>query len=238
MRASVAQLEAMTLEQQRFIHIVSHDLREPINTMVNFSSLLADDHGHELSLGARRYLDFVRAGGERIKLLLDDLINFVRLERHAIDRQPVDLNRVMALVRDDLALAISRAAARLECDALPVVAGDASQLRLVMQNLVANGIKFARKDVAPMVRVSAQMVADNWEITVRDNGIGIPGDQLDKIFDMFKRLHSRKLFEGTGLGLSICRKIALLHGGRIVAASEPDQGSSFTLFLPVNQPAH
>ena len=238
LRASVAQLEAMTLEQQRFIHIVSHDLREPINTMVNFSSLLADDHGHELSPGARRYLDFVRAGGERIKLLLDDLINFVRLERHAIDRQPVDLNRVMALVRDDLALAISRAAARLECDALPVVAGDASQLRLVMQNLVANGIKFARKDVAPMVRVSAQMVADNWEITVRDNGIGIPGDQLDKIFDMFKRLHSRKLFEGTGLGLSICRKIALLHGGRIVAASEPDQGSSFTLFLPVNQPAH
>ena len=238
LRASNARLEAMTLEQQRFIHIVSHDLREPINTIVNFSSLLEDDHGHELSPGARSYLEHVRTGGERMKLLLDDLVHFVRLEQHAINPHPVDLNRVMAQVRDDLALAISRAAGRLECDALPVVTGDASQLRLVLQNLVANGIKFARKGEAPIVRVSAQMVADSWAITVRDNGIGIPGDQLERIFDMFKRLHSRKLFEGTGLGLSICRKIAEMHGGRMVAGSEPDQGSCFTLFLPFNQPSH
>jgi len=97
---------------------------------------------------------------DRMKLLLDDLVNFVRLEQHAIDAHPVDLNRVMAQVRDDLALAISRAAARVECDALPVVAGNASQLRLVTQNLVANGIKFAGKGEAPIVRVFAQMVAD------------------------------------------------------------------------------
>ena len=235
---SVAMLETLTLEQQRFIHIVSHDLREPINTIVNFGSLLAEDHGHELSPGARRHLDYVRAGGERMKLLLDDLVHFVQMEQHAIDPRPVDLNRVMALVRDDLAPAISRAGARVEWDRLPVLAADESHLRRVMQNLVANGIKFARKEVKPIVRVSAQALANNWEIAVRDNGIGIPRDQLEQIFDMFKRLHSRKRFEGTGLGLSICRKIAAMHGGRIGVASELDQGSCFTLYLPSDQPGH
>lgn len=235
LRSAVTLLEAKTLEQQKFIHIVSHDLREPINTIVNFSSLLAADHATDLPAPARRYLDFVRTGGERMKALLDDLLNFVRLENHAIDARAVDLNGAMSLVRDDLALAISRVGAQVEWDRLPVVAGDASQLRLVLQNLVANGIKFVRKEVPPVVRVSARVAGKQCEILVQDNGIGIPATQLDNIFDLFKRLHSRRQYDGTGLGLSICRKIAELHGGRIVAASTPGQGSCFTLSLPLFQ---
>ena len=237
LRALVHKLETMTLEQQRFIHIVSHDLREPINTIVNFSSLLADDHGHELSPGARPYLDYVRAGGERMKLLLDDLVHFVRLEKHVIEPHPVDLNRVVALVRDDLALAISRVGARVEWDALPVLMGDQSQLRLVMQNLVANGIKFARTDVPPVVRVSAAAAGGWHEIRVRDNGIGIPDGQSENVFDMFRRLHTRKQYEGSGLGLSICRRIAEMHAGRIAVAPEPGHGSCFSVSLPIAPPS-
>ena len=233
LKSVVAMLEARTLEQQKFIHIVSHDLREPINTIVNFSSLLADDHAADLPAPARRYLEFVRAGGKRMKALLDDLLSFVQLENYSIDARPVDLNAAMNLVRDDLALAISQAGAQVLWDELPVVAGDASQLRLVLQNLVTNGIKFARKDVAPVVRLSASVAGNQCQIMVQDNGIGIPDTQLENIFDMFKRLHSRTQYDGTGLGLSICRKIAELHGGRIAAASTPGQGSCFTLSLPI-----
>ena len=233
LKSVVAMLEARTLEQQKFIHIVSHDLREPINTIVNFSSLLADDHAADLPAPARRYLEFVRAGGKRMKALLDDLLSFVQLENYSIDARPVDLNAAMKLVRDDLALAISQAGAQVLWDELPVVAGDASQLRLVLQNLVTNGIKFARKDVAPVVRLSASVAGNQCQIMVQDNGIGIPDTQLENIFDMFKRLHSRTQYDGTGLGLSICRKIAELHGGRIAAASTPGQGSCFTLSLPI-----
>jgi len=237
LRATVNMLERKTMEQQRFIHIVSHDLREPINTIVNFSSLLSGELGEDLSAAARRYLRFVHGGGERMKLLLDDLVHLIQLENQAIDTRPVDLNRLMIEVPADLALAIARAGARVECGLLPVVAGDDSMLRIVLQNLVANGIKFARKGVSPVVRVDASAAGDWHEITVRDNGVGIPATHLDNIFDMFKRLHSRKEYEGTGLGLSICRRIAEMHGGRITAASEPGLGSCFTLYLPVPRAA-
>ena len=237
LRSTVAMLENKTLEQQRFIHLVSHDLREPINTIVNFSSLLALDHAADLPAAGRRYLDFVRGGGERMKFLLDDLLGFVRLENYVIDPRPVDLNRLMPLVRDDLAMAISRAGGRVEWDELPVVAGDESLLRIVLQNLVANGIKFARRDVPPVVRVSAAAAGGWHEISVRDNGIGIPDGQSNNVFDMFRRLHTRKQYEGSGLGLSICRRIAEMHAGRIAVAPEPGHGSCFSVSLPVAPPS-
>jgi len=236
LRSTVALLESKALSQQKFIHMVSHDLREPLNSIVNFSSVLADELGPDLSAQARRYLDFVRSGGERMKLLLDDLIGFVRLEIHAIEPRPVDMTRITQLVRDDLALAISRTGGRVECGSLPVVQGDESLLRIVVQNLVANGLKFVRPGTAPVVRISCSSNQLWHEISVRDEGIGIPLSQLENIFDMFKRLNSRKEYDGTGLGLSICRRIAELHAGRISATSAPGLGSCFSLYLPVMQP--
>ena len=144
LRRTVALLENKTLEQQRFIHIVSHDLREPINTIVNFSSLLAEDHANDIPAAASKYVEYVRAGGERMKVLLDDLIGFVRLENRAIEPRPVDMDAVMSQVRDDLMSAISRVGGRVEFSRLPVVAGEESLLRIALQNLVANGVKFAR----------------------------------------------------------------------------------------------
>ena len=228
---TVAMLEHKSLEQQRFIHMVSHDLSEPINTIVNFSKLLSEELTGEVSSSCRQYLGFVRKGGERMKLLLDDLINLMRLDGHAVGRRPVDLNSVMAEVLADLDLAISRSGGRVECGELPAVMGDHSLLRILLQNLVANAIKFARSGVPPVIRVECSSTAEAHEITVKDNGIGIPATHLESVFDMFTRLNSRRRFEGTGLGLSISRRIAEMHDGRITATSEPGKGSCFTLQL-------
>lgn len=119
---------------------------------------------------------------------------------------------------------------------MPTVSGDRSLLRVVLQNLVANGLKFSRKGVPPLVQVSAEKIDGVTHIAVQDNGIGIPTSQLDKVFDMFKRLHSLKEYDGTGLGLSIARRIAELHGGEVRVRSVPDEGSCFRLVLPPTSP--
>ncbi len=233
LRSTVLMLEQKTLEQQRFIHIVSHDLREPVNTIVNFSSLLAEDEVKSvLPAVARRYVDFVNGGGIRMKNLLDDLIGFIRLERYVIELHPVALPKLVEEVKADLASAISRTGAIIHCGELPTVAGDASLLRVLLQNLISNAIKFSREGVLPVVSISASEAGGMREIQVSDNGIGMPVDEFDNVFNMFTRLHSRKEYDGTGLGLAICRRITDAHGGRISVVSKSGQGSCFTVALP------
>jgi len=230
---TILQLEKKTLEQERFIHIMSHDLREPINSINNFTSLLEAEHAERLPPDARRYLGFVRGGGERMAALVDGLLRYVRLDRHALDSGPVDVNLLAAQVRDDLSAAIAHAKGQLDLSPLPTVQADASLLRIALQNLVANGLAFAQPGLPPHVRVRATREHGFDQIHVEDNGIGIAPEHQAGIFDLLKRLHSRKTHAGSGLGLSICRRIAALHGGHISVRSVPGEGSCFTLHLPV-----
>ncbi|WP_382158360.1 ATP-binding protein [Hydrogenophaga sp. ANAO-22] len=230
---TIVQLEKKTLEQERFIHILSHDLREPINAINNFTSLLEADHQHELSPDARRYLGFVRTGGQHMACLLDSLLKYVRLDRHSLDSGPVDVTVLVGQVGDDLGDALAKTQGQLQCDPLPTVQADPSLLRIALQNLVANGLAFARPGVPPHVRVSATREHGFDQIHVLDNGLGIAPEHQASIFDMFKRLHPRKTHTGSGLGLPICRRIAALHGGHLSVQSVPGEGSRFTLHLPV-----
>ncbi|MDZ4101279.1 MAG: ATP-binding protein [Hydrogenophaga sp.] len=232
LQQTVALLEQRTMEQERFIHIISHDLREPINTVNNFTSLLVTDHQDELSPSAQRYLSFVQSGGQRMSFLLDDLLHFVRLDNRTVQLRPVEVSRLMQQIEVDLAPTISRMEGRLDCHPQPQVMADESLLRIVLKNLASNGLKFARRGVPPVVRISVEVVEGGHLIHVSDNGIGIAEDHQRDIFDMFKRLHTRKHYEGSGLGLSICRRIAQLHGGRMSVQSVPGEGSRFTLHLP------
>ena len=231
---SLAALEEKTLAQQRFIHILSHDLREPLNTIINFSSLLTDPQGGERPAEtAQRYLGFIHQGGERMRTLLDDLLGYVRLESTPLQRVVFDLGSVMNDVAADLANAVARRHAQLIWVELPEVWAERSLLRVMLQNLVSNALKFARAGVAPRIEVTAQAQEGQWRIAVTDNGIGIPPDQCNRIFDLFGRLHSRKEFEGTGMGLATCRRIAELHGGSIeVQPATPGPGSCFCILLP------
>lgn len=230
---TVALLEHRTREQQRFIHIISHDLREPINSINNFSGLLATDFGAHIPPLGQRYLGYVQAGGERMGHLLDDLLHYVQLDSRPVEWRTVELQPIAQQVVDDLSAALQRSQGRVEVQALPRVQGDASLLRLALQNLVANGLKFRRPGVAPVVVVSAIQGPDRVELQVRDNGIGIAPEHQQGIFEIFRRLHGRKQYEGTGLGLSICRRIAELHGGTLTVESDGRNGCCFTLHLPV-----
>lgn len=232
LQQTVALLEQRTMEQERFIHIISHDLREPINTVNNFASLLVTDHQEELSPSARRYLSFVQSGGQRMSFLLDDLLHFVRLDSRTVQLRPVEVSRLMQQIEVDLAPAISRMDGRLDYHPQPTVMADESLLRIVLKNLASNGLKFSRRGVPPVVHTTVEQVDGGHRIHVSDNGIGIATDHQHDIFDMFKRLHTRKHYEGTGLGLSICRRIAQLHGGHMSVQSVPGEGSRFTLHLP------
>ena len=237
LQQTVALLEQRTMEQERFIHIISHDLREPINTVNNFTSLLVTDHREELSPSAQRYLSFVQSGGQRMSYLLDDLLHFVRLDSRSVQLRPVEIGRLVQQIQTDLAPLLSRTDGRVECGTQPTVMADESLLRIVLKNLVSNGLKFSRRGVPPMVRITVEETGGEHQIHVTDNGIGIATEHQQDIFDMFKRLHTRKHYEGSGLGLSVCRRIAQLHGGSISVQSALDNGSRFTLHLPARPAA-
>lgn len=229
---TVALLEHRTREQQRFIHIMSHDLREPINSINNFASLLEADHLQDLPPMGQRYLGYVRMGGLRMVSLLDDLLSYVQLDNQTLKSTRVDLQRLALDVLDDLSSARERTQGQVELQALPAVTGDESLLRLALQNLISNGLKFSRPGVPPVLQVSATETGGFVELSVDDNGIGIPVEHQKSIFEIFQRLHSRKEYEGSGLGLSICRRIAELHGGTLTVQSSTSGGCRFTLHLP------
>lgn len=238
LRDTVALLEQKALEQQRFIHIVSHDLKEPVNTINNFSGLLEQDFGADLPPMARRFLDFVHTGGRRMKVLLDDLTDLLVLDRHVLQAVPADLQALAQQATQDLDAAMQRTGGRVDIETpLPTVTGDPTLLRIVLQNLIANGLKFVAPGVQPVVTLRSRLDGGGIRLEVQDNGIGIAADKQAVIFDMFQRLHNRKDYEGTGLGLSICRRIVELHGGRIEVRSTPGAGSCFGVWLPAPSPA-
>ncbi len=232
LQATVGELEHKTLELQRFIHIVSHDLREPINTISNFAGLLAEDPKVSETPVASRYLNFVLDGSQRIKVLLEDLVELLVLDRHAMSSSPVDLNVLARHVQDDLRSSIDQSGALIEVSELLPVMGDATLLRILIQNLVANAIKFCPRDRLPVVRIETLARPDGrTSLRVLDNGIGIPEDQTERIFELFARLNNKRDFAGSGLGLSICRRIVDLHQGRIRVMSQVGAGSCFEVEL-------
>jgi light-regulated signal transduction histidine kinase (bacteriophytochrome) len=138
----------------------------------------------------------------------------------------------------DLEVRVQQADASVDIGPLPVVEADPMQMRQLFQNLIANGLKFARREVSPVVRITSEPADDGWvRICVEDNGIGFEEKYLDRIFTIFQRLHSRDEYEGTGIGLAVCRRIVERHGGEITARSTPGQGSTFIFTLPMPTPA-
>jgi signal transduction histidine kinase len=217
---------------QRFIHILSHDMREPLNTIVNFSGLLAEHP--VLSVGREgKYLEHLSTGARRMRFLLDDLLHYVRLDRAEARDIEVDMNAVVADVRNDLAAQIGLAGATVNATPLPLVRGDTGLIRVVLQNLVSNAIKFVAPGSGPVILICDESeVPEWWRLTVRDNGIGIPEEALPSLFTPFTRLNTRDNYAGTGLGLATCKRVAEMHGGRMEVTSVPGRGSRFTLVLP------
>lgn len=217
---------------EQFVRIASHDMREPLNTVTQFTGLVTEEQ-ERLSPEGRRYLGLVLRSATRMRTLLDDVLRYAGL--HAGDPRahvPVALDELFDELRHALAARIESTQARLRIAPMPPVMGDPSLLSLMFQNLLANALKFMPPGRRPEIEVSVRTEDDRVLVTVADNGIGIAAGDLGKLFRPFQRLHLRRKYDGTGLGLALCQQIAELHGGRIVVSSEPDRGSRFEVSLP------
>ena len=217
---------------EQFAYAASHDLQEPLRTVTSYMGLIRDRYADKLDDAAREFIDFAVDGADRMRRLIDDLLEYSRVEMRGAAFEPVDCNQVAGTVLGDLDQAIGQCGGRVECSSLPVVDGDALQLARLLQNLVSNALKF-RDQEPPRVRIWAERQGTDWVFSVEDNGIGIDPEYHQNVFGMFTRLHSRSRYEGTGIGLALCSKIAHRHGGRIWVDSEVGKGSTFRFSIPV-----
>jgi two-component system, sensor histidine kinase and response regulator len=223
-----AQLERLNAELEQFASVVSHDLREPLRVMEGFLGLLAEAAGLEEE--ERGFVARAEGAARRMDQLITDLLAFARLDAEAGAAVPVPLAAVVEAALLDLDLALREAGARVEVGPLPVVMGAPSLLTRLVVNLIGNALKF-RSEQAPVITVRAEQAGQTWQVTVADNGIGIPPEHRERIFVMGRRLHSQDAYPGSGIGLALCRKIVERHGGRIWADAGPVGGTAlhFTL---------
>jgi PAS domain S-box-containing protein len=211
---------------QQFTYAASHDLQEPLRTVVTFTQLLADRYGEKLDSEANEFMSFVISAATRMRLLITDLLSYSRSVHHEdVPLKEVSLNDAVDLAAHNLQLAIQESGAVLEAGRLPTVYADKVQMIQLFQNLISNAIKYKSQD-SPRIQIAAEQNGKEWVLSVCDNGIGIPAEYKEYVFGVFKRLHGNAQ-AGTGVGLAICKSIVERHGGRIWVESEPGQGSTF-----------
>jgi PAS domain S-box-containing protein len=228
---ALADLGEKTEELEQFAYVASHDLREPLRTLVNYPQRLFKEYGGQFDPRAQDWVNRIIDGARRMRDLIDDLAQYSRVLRRDRAFQPVDTAAVCAEALGNLQAALAQCGAEVTVGALPVVMGNDKQLMLLFQNLIGNAVKFCAPDRPPRVTVGARRDGGGWLFWVRDNGIGIEAKYLRRIFGLGERLHSSSKYPGTGFGLAICEKIVLGHGERLWAESEPGQGSTFFFTL-------
>lgn len=227
-----AQLEAANKDLEAFSYSVSHDLRAPLRAVSGFAEILARRHQAPLNEEGRRYVANIVEASARMSRLIDDLLAYSRVGRRALSLRPILLEEVFRQVIRDLAPRIAAAHAQVTLpETLPTARGDATLLSQVFTNLLDNAILYHKPGTSPCILVSCQ--ADNGHIliSVRDEGIGIPLEYQEKIFNMFQRLHNEDTYPGTGIGLAIVKKSVELLGGRVWVQSAVNQGSTFYIML-------
>jgi hypothetical protein len=225
-RQRTAELESKNKELEQFAYVASHDLQEPLRTISGFVELLFSEYGDRLDGNGVKYLEYLSQGSDRMKTLIKDLLDYSRIGREK-EAMSVDSRQTLAEVLADLDKSIRESGAHIRSAGLPVLRAYPTELKLLLQNLITNAIKFRHPDRPPQIFIEAVPETAYWRFMVSDNGIGIESQFLERIFIIFQRLHSRTKYDGSGIGLAHGKKIAELHGGRIWAESRPGQGTQF-----------
>ena len=221
------------LQLENFAYIASHDLREPLRTMGTFAQLLEKKYAEQLDDTARTYIDFVVQGSRNLNNLIEDLLVYSRIHGRDNPQEQILLPELLQEVVGGLKESIEEQDADIRISGIPeVVTANPNRLKQLFQNLLANAIKFKKRDIPVQVRVNCRDLGACWEFEIKDNGIGIEPDFHEKVFLLFKKLHSRKDFQGTGLGLAICKKVVEQMGGDIWVESLPGEGASFFFTMP------
>jgi light-regulated signal transduction histidine kinase (bacteriophytochrome) len=229
-------LELTNRELAEFAHVASHDLQEPLRTIIAFSDRLEAKFGAELSPKSLDYLRRIRYAGVRMSQLLQDLLSYSLVSGGHLNFERVDLSQIVTGVLEDLHGAIEASGAILSVGPLPVVSADPSQMSQMFQNLVSNAIKYRKPGASPNIKVGGIKTPQwnwgaVWEVVVEDDGIGFDSEYAEKIFKVFERLHGHSEYEGTGVGLATVRKIVQRHGWTVKAEGEPGVGAKFTILM-------
>jgi PAS domain S-box-containing protein len=225
------ELKRSNIELQQFAYVASHDLQEPLRMVMSYLALLNKKFSDELSPQAKEYMSTVTEGAERMRQLVNDLLQYSRVDTQTKEFSEVDMNSVANEVVQELRLSIDEANAEVVMNEMPTVIGDEAQLKQLLTNLVSNAIKF-HNDERSRVVITSEERWNEFVLAVRDNGIGIDPQYQDKLFKMFQRLHTRDEYPGTGIGLAIAKKIVERHGGRIWFESELGKGTTFYFTIP------
>jgi|GEM_PF-2856193 len=224
------ELEEVNKELDHFISVASHDLKEPLRTISNYSSLLKRRINEE---NEKELLGFIEDGASRMYNLLNDLLQYSRSGNKTIEHEVVDLNILFGVVKTNLEAQIKASNAIIECNELPSLVGQQFLYLQIIQNLMTNAIKYQPKGQQPHLIVNAKVFDNKHVISFKDNGIGIDGKDLKTIFEPFKRLQNRADYEGSGIGLATVKRLVERLNGEISVVSEVGKGSSFTLIFPL-----
>jgi signal transduction histidine kinase len=227
--ARTEDLRRSNQELEQFAYVASHDLQEPLRTVVNFAELFSERYGANLDERGERYLHHIVEGSKRMQALVRALLTYSRVSSQGKGLVAVDSQAVLKAVCDSLRATIQASGAEITWGEMPRVLADDVQLAQIFLNLIGNAIKFC--DRRPQVGISARREADTWVFAVQDNGIGIEPEHAGRLFQMFQRLQPRGQYEGSGIGLALTKRITERHGGRIWFESEPDKGSIFYFAL-------
>jgi light-regulated signal transduction histidine kinase (bacteriophytochrome) len=243
------ELTRSNTELEKFAHVASHDLQEPLRKIIAFGDRLKAKYSEALPDQGYDYLDRMQNAAQRMQALINDLLMLSRITTKAQPFVLVNLNDVVRDVLSDLEVRIEQTQGQIEVGELPTVEADPLQMHQLLQNLISNALKFHPKDKPPQIKIDSQLfhaklqqsntnsaLPTHCQIRLEDNGIGFDEKYLESIFNAFHRLHPRTEYEGTGMGLAICRKIVERHNGNITAKSVLGQGSTFIVILPLPQP--
>jgi len=231
LRQSAEELARSNDDLQQFAYVVSHDLQEPLRTIIGFLGLLEQKIGDQVDAEAKQYVQYVVDGGKRMQQMIADLLAYARVGAKDAKRQRVALREPLDRAVEMLRASIDESAATINVGDLPTIQADASQWSQVFQNLIGNAFKF-RSDKPLEIHVGAKPDGSFWLVWVKDNGIGLDPEYRDRVFEVFQRLHTHKKFPGSGIGLAICKKVVERHGGRIWVESQPQQGATFYFTIP------
>lgn len=235
------ELKASNSELENFAYISSHDLQEPLRKIQAFGDRLKTIEGEKFTEQGKDYLERMLNAADRMQVLINDLLLFSRLTSRSDPFESVDLNAVLKGVLNDMEITIEVSKAKIESELLPTIDAAPLQMRQLFQNMISNAIKFRKDGDAPLVKIYSKKISpkssqekEMIEIYFEDNGIGFDEKYNDRIFNIFQRLEGKK-YEGSGIGLAICRKIAMKHGGNIIAKSQVSKGATFIVSLALDQ---
>jgi light-regulated signal transduction histidine kinase (bacteriophytochrome) len=246
--SNIQLLESANRDLDRFAFMASHDLQEPLRKIQTFSDLLYTKYKTALDKDAGTYIDRIQKAAARMQALIKDILAFSKLTGEKDNFEFTDLNILLNEALGDLDASIQEKQARISVpQPLPALEVNPGLIRPLFYNLVGNALKYARKDVAPVVNIRFEIGNTSvgpqkdqspkfCRLYIEDNGIGFDQAYADQVFEMFRRLHVNSEFEGTGIGLALCKKIVEKHHGSITAQSKVNEGTTFTVMLPIHQP--